>query len=77
MWLDAGLELGNHGYAHKDYNNISVAEYQEDILKGEKITKELQAKKGVKMQFFRNPFLHTGNSPEKKARLDSFLLANN
>src|SRR5687768_10968112 len=26
-WLDAGHELGNHGYAHKNINDISMAEY--------------------------------------------------
>src|SRR5687767_6154662 len=41
MWLDAGLELGNHTYSHRSMNRIAIDEYTADISKGEVITKEL------------------------------------
>ena len=40
-WLNAGYELGNHTYAHKDYHKVSFAEFSEDVLKGEMVCKEL------------------------------------
>jgi peptidoglycan/xylan/chitin deacetylase (PgdA/CDA1 family) len=73
MWLDAGLELGNHTYSHRSLNRIELTDYEEDLLKGETITKQLLAAKGKKMRFFRHPFLQTGRTMEIKAGFDSFL----
>jgi len=73
QWLTAGLELGNHAYAHKDYHHIEFAEFAEDIRKGEPITRNLLAEYDKTLQYFRHPYLHVGNSPEKKAQLESFL----
>ena len=75
-WLEAGMDLGNHAYSHPDLNRISLENYEKDILKGEKITKELLEKKGMKMRYFRHPFLHAGNTTEKKTGLEAFLKEN-
>ncbi len=73
MWIDAGLELGNHTYAHRSLNSIPLEEFQSGILKGESITRELLAKKGRQIRYFRHPYLQTGRSLEVKAQLDAFL----
>ncbi len=73
MWLAAGLELGNHTFSHRSLNQIPLADYQADLLKGETITKELLAAKGRKMRFFRHPFLQTGRTLEIKADFNKFL----
>ncbi len=73
MWLDAGLDLGNHSFSHRSLNRIDRAEYEADILKGEAITKGLLAAKGRKMRYFRHPFLQTGRSMEVKAEFAKFL----
>ncbi|MBP6211747.1 MAG: polysaccharide deacetylase family protein [Pyrinomonadaceae bacterium] len=73
MWLDAGLELGNHTFSHRSLNQIPLADYEADLLKGETVTKELLALKGRKMRFFRHPFLQTGRTLEIKAQFDTFL----
>ena len=73
MWLDAGLELGNHTFSHRSLNTIELKDYQEDLLKGETITNGLLAEKGKKMRYFRHPFLHTGMTMEVKSALDEFL----
>ena len=75
MWLDAGLELGNHTYSHRSLHEIDLAAYEDDILKGETITKELLAAKNLKLRFFRHPYLHTGTSLDIKSGLDAFLNA--
>ena len=73
MWLDAGLELGNHTYSHRSLNRIPIEDYKADLLKGETITKELLAGKGLGMRYFRHPFLQTGRTMEIKADFHAFL----
>jgi len=73
MWLDAGLELGNHTYSHINMDQVSLAAYEEDVIRGEPITRELMSQKGMKLKYFRHPMLHTGPSLEYKKALDTFL----
>jgi peptidoglycan/xylan/chitin deacetylase (PgdA/CDA1 family) len=74
IWLDHGLELGNHSYSHFDYNNTSFDRYTKDIVEGEKITSELLRKKNLKLKYFRHPFLHVGQTKPKADSLEQFLL---
>ena len=76
MWIDDGLELGNHTFSHRSLNQIALADYQADMLKGQTITKELLANKGKDIRYFRHPFLQTGRTMEVKANFDKFLAAN-
>jgi len=73
LWLDAGVDLGNHTYAHKSENQVSVSEAKEDILKGERTIKELLAAQGKKPKYFRHPFLHTGRDSATRAEINRFL----
>lgn len=77
MWLDAGLELGNHSFSHRSAEDLSVEDYTKDILRGEVITKELLAKKGMKMRYYRHPFLQTASDLTKKAAIYKFLADHN
>ncbi|MEX2231167.1 MAG: polysaccharide deacetylase family protein [Cyclobacteriaceae bacterium] len=76
-WLDAGHELGNHGYAHKNINELSMAEYQEEILRGERTTRPLAEKAGIPYKFYRHPFLSAGDNLQVRRTLDTFLRAHN
>ncbi len=73
MWLDAGLELGNHTYSHRSLNTIPLVDYEADLLKGETITRELLAGKKKTLRYFRHPFLQTGRTIEIKQQFDKFL----
>jgi len=73
MWLNAGLELGNHTYSHRSLNTIPISEYQADVLKGESITRELLGKRKMTIKYFRHPFLQTGRSLDIKAQFAQFL----
>lgn len=73
IWINNGLELGNHTYSHPDYNNTNIKEFGEEILKGEKNIKELVLNTGRELKFFRHPFLHTGSTKEKEDSLNDFL----
>ena len=72
-WLDAGLELGNHTFSHKSLSATSLEDYEDEILRGEIITRELLAEKGKKIRYFRHPYLHTGLNLEIKDGLNQFL----
>jgi peptidoglycan/xylan/chitin deacetylase (PgdA/CDA1 family) len=72
-WVNSGLELGNHTYSHPDYNKVSFAEYTNNIIKGEAVSKQILTEKGESLRYFRHPFLHAGNTKEKADSLNSFL----
>ncbi|MCM3903494.1 MAG: polysaccharide deacetylase family protein [Pyrinomonadaceae bacterium] len=73
MWLDAGLDLGNHTYSHPDLNRIPLDTFKEDVIRGEEVTSELLKAKGRALRYFRHPFLHSGNNIETKRELEKFL----
>ncbi len=73
MWLDAGLELGNHSFSHRSLNRIELADFQNDVVRGEEITRGLLHSRGKRLRYFRHPFLHTGRTLEVKAAFDNFL----
>ena len=73
LWVNGGLELGNHTFSHRSLNAIPLEEFESDLLKGEPITKELLAKKGKPIRYFRHPYLQTGLSIEIKEPFNAFL----
>lgn len=73
QWLDAGLELGNHTYSHPDLHTTPIADFEQDLLEGEKVTQQLLRKAGKPLKYFRHPFLHTGRDAATRDRLDAFL----
>jgi peptidoglycan/xylan/chitin deacetylase (PgdA/CDA1 family) len=74
-WLDAGMELGNHGYGHVDFNSTPLERYQEAVLKGEVVTRRILARRGARPRYYRHPFTHTGPTREAKAAFEAFLAA--
>ncbi len=77
MWLNNGLELGNHTFSHMSLHDNSLEKYKADILKGEIITKEILEAKSLKMRYFRHPYLWTGMSLDIKKDLGIFLSEHN
>ncbi len=73
MWLDAGLELGNHTFSHVYIDQTTLTKYKEEVIRGEIVTKKLLAEKGLKLRYFRHPQLRTGPTLEYKKALDRFL----
>jgi peptidoglycan/xylan/chitin deacetylase (PgdA/CDA1 family) len=73
MWLDAGLELGNHTFSHPDINRVPLDTFKEDVIRGEEVTSGLLKGKGRTMRYFRHPFLHAGNNIETKREFEKFL----
>ena len=73
MWLDAGLELGNHTYSHHDLNRTPLDEFEADVVRGEPVTRSLLGEKGMPLRYFRHPFLHVGLDLEKRRAFEAFL----
>ena len=73
MWLDAGLDLGNHTFSHRSLNSISLQEFEDDLIKGETITNELLQERRRRLRYFRHPYLHTGTTVETKNAFAAFL----
>ena len=73
MWLDAGLDLGNHTYSHPDINRVPLDTFKKDVIRGEEVTSGLLKAKGRSMRYFRHPFLHAGNNIETKREFEKFL----
>lgn len=69
IWLDAGLELGNHTASHRDFNVTPLEEFQQDTIAGEATLKQL----GRKIRYFRYPFLRSGTELTKKRAFEDFL----
>ena len=74
QWMSAGLELGNHTYSHMSLNGNSVEDFLADAEKGEIVTKGLLKERGMKMRYFRHPYLHTGLDMETKKTVADFFL---
>lgn len=76
-WLNAGLDLGNHTFSHPSLHNLSNEKFEEEILKGEKITRELLNQNKKELKYFRHPYLQTGRSLKTKNAIEQFLSDHN
>jgi peptidoglycan/xylan/chitin deacetylase (PgdA/CDA1 family) len=72
-WLDSGFELGNHTFSHVSIQRVSVPEYEQDLVRGEMITRPLMKEYGKTLRYFRHPQLRTGPTAEYKAALKAVL----
>lgn len=59
-WLDAGMDLGNHTFAHLGATRHSLAAYEQDILQGERHLRPLMERHARALRYFRHPFLQAG-----------------
>jgi peptidoglycan/xylan/chitin deacetylase (PgdA/CDA1 family) len=62
-WNDAGHLIGNHSFAHKNFNNenTSLAFFKQDLLKNDSIIRNYSNY----LPYFRFPYLKEGNTKEK------------
>ncbi|MGA8037186.1 MAG: polysaccharide deacetylase family protein [Candidatus Acidiferrales bacterium] len=73
LWTDGGFELGNHTYSHMSLNNNTLAAWEEEVVRGETVTRMLLAQHHMKMRYFRHPFLDTGRDIETRRQAEMFL----
>lgn len=72
-WTSGRFEVGNHLYAHKDANDLSVEQIEQEIVRGETTIGPLMKAAGKKLQFLRFPYNHTGDTKEKHDAVAAFL----
>lgn len=74
MWLDDGLELGNHTFSHSSLNNVPLQFWEDDVIRGESVTRFLQSKHNMKMRYFRHPYLDVGRDLQTRRAAEAFLV---
>ena len=72
-WSDGGVELGNHTFSHLGFNDTSLADYEDDFVRGEAVTRSLLKQKGQKIRYFRHPFLRMGPTREIEKSFENFI----
>lgn len=68
-WVTRGLNLGNHTYSHRDLDQMTVDEFKDEVIRGEKTIAQL----GGKPKYLRFPFNHGGDTKEKHEAVAAFL----
>ena len=74
-WLKAGMLLGNHTLSHESPNTLSPEAYVEDIANGEKVIRPLMQRRGLRLRWFRHPYLETGSPQAVRQQIDDWLSA--
>jgi peptidoglycan/xylan/chitin deacetylase (PgdA/CDA1 family) len=72
-WTSGAFDLGNHTYSHPDINQLSLAQIEDEVIRGETSFVPLMQQAGKKPEFFRFPMNHTGDTKEKHQQVAAFL----
>jgi len=78
IWITGGHPLGSHTYSHLDLTRNSSEDFQREILRNEPALALLQphGKEAQSWKWFRYPYLHEGDTLEKRRAIRAFLTAN-
>ena len=82
VWVNGGNPLGNHTYTHIDLTKNSIEDFQREILRNEPVLELLMPPipKTVggthDWRWFRYPYLHEGDTLEKRRAVRAFLSSN-
>ena len=63
-WTAAGYPLGNHSWSHRNLNQLSAHEFEEEIVRNEEALRRLSP--GRDWHWFRYPYLAEGNDPARR-----------
>ena len=75
LWLEYGFELGNHTYSHPSLNNVPIQTWEEEVVRGETVTRWLLAQHNMKLRYLRYPFLDEGRDLKTRRDAQAFLSA--
>jgi peptidoglycan-N-acetylglucosamine deacetylase len=82
IWVEGGNPLGNHTYSHLDLSKNSADDFQQEILRNEPVLELLMPPVGKgagskhDWRWFRYPYLHEGDTLEKRRAVRAFLASN-
>ncbi|TWB15440.1 polysaccharide deacetylase [Nitrospirillum amazonense] len=71
LWRQAGYPLGNHVYAHDDLHGHDVAAFTAAVTADEAALKHYMG--DADWHWLRFPYLHIGETPEKRREVAAFL----
>ena len=72
-WRQAGQPLGNHTWAHLDLNKETAEQFEAEVLRNEPLLRSLMG--NGDWHWLRYPFLHEGDTVEKRRAVRSWLAA--
>ena len=75
QWVDAGMTLGNHTFSHRNFNDLTIDQFQDEIIKGEVITRLLMEPHKPYQLYLRHPMTHAGDTRQKKEAIEAFVTA--
>jgi peptidoglycan/xylan/chitin deacetylase (PgdA/CDA1 family) len=73
LWRDGGIELGNHTYSHKSLYRTPLAEFEDEVIRGDVTTRRVLQEKGMRPRYFRYPFLLNASNVETTRAFEEFL----
>lgn len=73
LWLDNGFELGNHTFSHASLNRVGLPAWEEEIVRGETVTRMLMAQHKMTLRYFRHPYLDSGLDLQTRRASEAFL----
>jgi peptidoglycan-N-acetylglucosamine deacetylase len=73
LWVANGFELGNHTFAHTSLNRVPLPAWEEEVVRGETVTRLLLAQHQMKLRYFRHPYLDTGLDLQTRREAEAFL----
>ena len=82
IWVDGGHPLANHTYTHLDLTKNSAEDFQREIRRNEPALALLMpvngklSRAGHDWRWFRYPYLHEGDTLEKRRAIRAFLSSN-
>jgi peptidoglycan/xylan/chitin deacetylase (PgdA/CDA1 family) len=71
IWLDAGMNIGNHTFSHMRLTTNTVEAFEQDIAQDEPVLK--QDGQGRDWRWFRYPYLEEGETVEKRHAVRNYL----
>jgi peptidoglycan-N-acetylglucosamine deacetylase len=73
LWLDDGFELGNHTFAHTSLNRVTLQAWEEEVIRGETVTRMLLVQHKMKLRYLRHPYLDAGRDLQTRREAEEFL----
>ena len=74
LWPEYGFELGNHTFSHASLNRVGLKAWEEEIVRGETVTRMLLAQHNMQLRYFRHPYLDSGRDLETRRQAEAFLV---
>ena len=76
VWIGSGNPLGNHTYSHLSLTKASAEEFEQEVLRNEPVLELLTPVHDHDWHWLRYPYLHEGDTLEKRRAVREFLRTN-